>query len=135
MNDYLITNMDINILPNDINYVVYPAIYQHFKKKFYATMFVTKPLLTFNRNSIVYPTYLEADFTEIQDTKIKVILKDNNWYHIVDHESMNYEMVIYKSLYDDHIPYARPKSMFESLIDKEEYPDIKQKWRFELVTY
>lgn len=40
------------------------------------------------------------------------------------------DMVIYKHIDDDQI-WARPMDMFNSLVDKEKYPDIDQKYRFE----
>lgn len=39
-------------------------------------------------------------------------------------------LVIYKHV-DTNEVWARPIDMFNSLVDKEKYPDIKQKYRFE----
>ena len=43
------------------------------------------------------------------------------------------KLVVYKALYDDNKIWVRDYNMFISLVDKEKYPDIKQKYRFELV--
>ena len=43
------------------------------------------------------------------------------------------KVVIYEALYGEHRHWARPYDMFNSLVDKEKYPDVKQKYRFEEV--
>lgn len=42
------------------------------------------------------------------------------------------DMVVYKHMDTDEI-WVRPLSMFESKVDKNKYPDVKQEYRFEKV--
>ena len=43
------------------------------------------------------------------------------------------DIVIYESLYGDHIIWARPYDKFNAKVDKEKYPDIDQEYRFEQI--
>ena len=72
---------------------------------------------------------------EIETNRKYRHFKGNDYFvlHIGIHTETGEKCVVYKALYGDYGIFIRPLNMFASEVDHEKYPDIKQKYRYELV--
>ena len=49
------------------------------------------------------------------------------------HTETDEELVVYEALYPPFGVWCRPRAMFEGEVDRAKYPEIRQRWRFEVV--
>ena len=73
----------------------------------------------------------------MRELKINRIYKHfkGDYYLIVDvakDSETKEDMVVYRRLYGEGDLWVRPLEMFLSEVDHEKYPEVKQKYRFEL---
>ncbi|MBO5375585.1 MAG: DUF1653 domain-containing protein [Bacilli bacterium] len=71
------------------------------------------------------------------EVKINGVYKHfkGDYYLVVDianHSETKEQYVVYRQLYNDGKLWIRPLDMFTSEVDHEKYPNVKQKYRFEL---
>lgn len=123
--------------------IVVNGIYRHFKhdenggsynNHMYVVLGVSKAVEYGELLSMINKETFNNVFIYAKDTE------NNNIVCIFEHEGQLYHkndkdknLVIYKSLYDNHIAYARPVDMFLGEVDEERYPNAIQRYRFEQV--
>lgn len=114
-----------------------PGIYKHFKHTEDGIpnnyMYVVIGIAEAINKKLMCTEYITS-CTETENMSYhNVVYKDKKLYmYVCNKKMMNCKYVIYKSMYDGGV-WARPYDVFMGEVDHEKYPDVKQKYRFELI--
>lgn len=112
--------------------VRYPSIYKHFKDKYYTTMGISIPI---NEEELIGLWAVNKSETALHtENKEHILIVYNEVKRIFVHNCKESKdvLVVYRPLYlSDETFFARPIKMFLSEVNKEKYPNTKQKYRFE----
>lgn len=120
------------------NFLHIPGFYRHFKEwtekgedMIYAISHISCPISVseFNKKQ---ETCKKLYFTHTEKAFNVTVLQDKDKYYHMDFIEED-KLVIYTAMYGERISYARPLQMFLSKVDKEKYPNAKQKFRFERI--
>ena len=99
--------------------------YRHFKDKEYLVLGISYSRGVYERDYEILSEHTETN------KNVRIGIYDRTCSHWEKEE--NEDLVIYVALYGEHKIYARPLEMFLSEVDKEKYPHVEQKYRFEEV--
>lgn len=109
-----------------------PAVYKHFKNKYYATMGILNILDDNIFNKVLKDEkVIRFQVKHTETSKYLLVLRYKGKFYISDLDVQE-PMVLYKSLYDDNT-WIRPIDIFLSEVDHNKYPKVEQKYRFELI--
>ena len=59
--------------------------------------------------------------------------KEYQVFDIAEHTETREKLVVYRALYGEFKTFVRPMDMFFSEVDREKYPEVEAKYRFEYV--
>lgn len=121
----IVNENKLKLIPRELKF---PSIYKHFKGQYYTVIGISIPSPTVDFND----TIEIASHTEDNEL-IGICLEESKYVHLCN-QSKDI-LVIYRPLYlssRDHL-YVRPLEIFMSEVDREKYPDVIQRYRFEEV--